>query len=256
MSTFSNTLFIGKVLLQLNKLDSTNSHALYLLSKNKPSEGTVITAWSQEQGRGQIGRSWKSEAGKNLTFSIIFYPLFLTARQQFTLNQAIALGVYDYVSQYVDNVKVKWPNDIYVNDKKICGILIQNVLSGVKIQSSVVGIGLNINQSDFDEDIPNPTSLILEKLTSFDLSKELESLCGKIEIRYLQLRAGNYTRLQNDYLQNLYRFQQEALYQYPEGAVFNGKIVGLSETGKLIIHHNKGEELFDVRELNFIINSV
>ena len=253
MSTFSNTLFVGKVLLELNKLDSTNSHALDLLSKNNPSDGTVISAWFQEQGKGQIGRKWQSEAGKNLTFSIIFYPTFLLAKRQFILNQAIALGVYDFANQYMTNVKIKWPNDIYVNDKKIGGILIQNVLSGANIQSSVAGVGVNINQSEFDASIPNPTSFFLETAQEYDLFTLLENLCQKIETRYLQVRAGNYSLLENDYFRNLYRFQEEALYQYPGGEIFSGKIVGLSETGKLKIHHKKGEELFDVRAVNFII---
>ncbi|MFT5165419.1 MAG: BirA family biotin operon repressor/biotin-[acetyl-CoA-carboxylase] ligase [Saprospiraceae bacterium] len=253
LSTFSNTLFIGKVFLTMEKLDSTNTHAIELLSKNNPSEGTVISAWNQADGRGQIGRKWQSEAGKNLTFSIIFYPDFLPAKQQFILNQAIALGVYDFVNRFLDNVKIKWPNDIYVGDKKICGILIQNVLSGMNIQSSVTGIGMNINQAEFDNSIPNPTSLFLETNTQFDLMPLLGIFCEKIETRYLQLRAGNYSLIQNDYLKNLYRFQEPSLFQYTEGEIFNGKIVGLMESGKLIIHHNKGEESFDMRQVIFLI---
>ena len=253
MSTFSNTLFVGKVFLELKNLDSTNTHAIKLLSKNNPSEGTVISAWNQANGKGQIGRKWQSEAGKNLTFSIIFYPEFLPAKLQFLLSQAIALGVYDFVSQFIGNVKVKWPNDIYVGDKKICGILIQNILSGMTIQSSVIGIGMNINQAEFDSNISNPTSLFLETNKEFELATLLEMLCKKVEARYLQLRAGNYALIQNDYLKNLYRFQEQSLFQYPEGEIFKGKIVGLTEPGKLIIHHNNGEEIFDLREVIFLI---
>jgi BirA family transcriptional regulator, biotin operon repressor / biotin---[acetyl-CoA-carboxylase] ligase len=253
LSTFSNTLFVGKVFLELQNLDSTNTHAIELLSKNKPSEGTVISAWNQVDGKGQIGRKWQSEAGKNLTFSIIFYPKFLPAKLQFLLSQTIALGVYDFVSQFIGNVKVKWPNDIYVGDKKICGILIQNMLSGVTIQSSVIGIGININQAEFDSNIPNPTSLSLEVNKEFELTLLLESLCEKVETRYLQLRAGNFALIQESYLKNLYRFQEQSLFQYPGGEIFSGKIVGLTESGKLIIHHNNGEEVFDLREVIFLI---
>jgi len=253
LSTFSNTLFVGKVLLKLNKIDSTNEHALKLLSKNKPSEGTVITAWSQEQGRGQIGRTWQSEPGKNLTFSLILYPTFLSAKRQFLLNQAIAMGVSDGINTFLSDVKVKWPNDIYVGNKKVCGILIQNILSGINIQSSVIGIGLNVNQIDFAKDLPNPSSLALIAQKEFDLLKVLETICEKIETRYLQLRGGNYNLIQKDYLKYLYRLQEESLFQYPEGEIFSGSIVGVSETGKLKIHHKKGEELFDIREVKFII---
>lgn len=253
MSTFTNTLFVGKVLLRINKLDSTNNYATSLLSKNKPSEGTVISAWAQEQGKGQIGRTWLTEPGKNLTFSIIFYPRFLAAKEQFILNQAIALGVFDYVKQICPNSKVKWPNDIYVNDKKICGILIQNTLSGAHIQTAIVGIGLNVNQQNFPENLPNPTSLRLETGQTFDRDQILESVCERIETRYLQVKANNYTLIHQEYLENLYRFQEEALFEYPEGATFSGKIVGISETGKLMIDHQKGTESFDVREVRFIL---
>ncbi len=253
MTTFSNTLFVGKVLLELNKIDSTNKHALKLLSKNKPSEGTVISAWNQEQGRGQIGRTWQSEPGKNLTFSIILYPTFLPAKKQFLLNQAIALGISDAISTFLPDVKVKWPNDIYIGNEKVCGVLIQNILSGTSIQSSIIGIGLNVNQTDFAKDLPNPSSLGLIAKKEFDLLQVLERLCEKIETRYLQLRGGNYDLIEKDYLKYLYRLQEESLFQYPEGEVFSGSIVGVSETGKLKIHHKKGEELFDIREVKFII---
>lgn len=253
MNTFTNTLFIGKVLLRVNKLDSTNTHAINLLSKNKPSDGTVISAWAQEQGRGQIGRTWLSEAGKNLTFSIILYPRFLAAKEQFLLNQAVALGVCDWVQRFCRAAQVKWPNDIYVKDKKIGGILIQNSLSGSTIQNAVLGIGLNINQTSFPDTLPNPTSLSLETAIQYDLDEALEGICEQIERRYLQLRAKNTSIIQRDYLGNLYRFQEEALYQYPEGGVFQGKIIGISPEGKLIIDHDKGTEQFDFRQVQFVL---
>lgn len=252
LSTFSNTLFIGKVLLQLNKIDSTNSHAVKLLSKSKPSEGTVISAWNQERGRGQIGRGWQSEPGKNLTFSIILYPTFLQANQQFLISQAVALGIYDALSNLVPDLKVKWPNDIYCGNKKLGGILIQNILFGTNIQSSIIGIGLNINQINFNKDLPNPVSLAIATQQEFDLSEILEKLCEKIESRYLQIRAGNYNLIRKHYLENLYRLQESALYQNEQGETFSGTIVGVSETGKLNIHHKKGEEFFDVREVKFL----
>ncbi len=252
MSNFNNTLFVGKVLIELNKTDSTNKYAINLSSKSNPSDGTVISAWFQTAGKGQNGSSWQSEAGKNLTFSIIFHPKFLPANQQFKLSQTISLGVSDFLNEYTSQVKVKWPNDIYVGDEKICGILIQNNLSGANIHSSIVGIGININQSTFEENLPNPTSLAIKTGNQFDLEKMLAELCEKIETRYIQLRAGNHALIQKDYLHHLFRFQETALYQYPDGEIFSGKIVGVSDAGKLKIHHQKGEELFDMKEVNFI----
>ena len=158
-----NTLFVGKVLVELPRLTSTNLYAQELLSKSKPSEGTVISTSDQYAGRGQIGSGWESEAHKNITLTFIFYPAFLPIRQQFQLTQAISLGVKDCIEHFVPkNVKIKWPNDIYINDKKTCGILIQNTLSGAQISSSIIGIGININQTHFQTNPPNPTSFKLE----------------------------------------------------------------------------------------------
>ena len=135
-----NTLFIGKVVIQLPKVDSTNLYAQSLVAKSKPSEGTVISTYNQRAGRGQIGRKWESEPGKNIAFSVILYPGFLAIRQQFLLNQMVSLAVLDLVAKYTEKaVKVKWPNDIYIEDGKVCGILIQNTLAGRRIQSSSGG---------------------------------------------------------------------------------------------------------------------
>ena len=254
MSTKNNTLFVGKVLLQMEELDSTNSYALELLSKNKPSEGTVISARNQTQGRGQIGSSWESEAGKNLTFSLILYPTFLTIKQQFLLNQVISLSLYDFISKKISNeVKIKWPNDIYVRNKKVAGTLIQNILSANKFQTSIIGIGVNINQTNFLSDAPNPTSLKIEAGKEFDLRDTIEALCGDIEKRYLQLRSDKSTIIQKDYLANLYRYQEAAIYQrLDNGEVFSGKIVGIEESGKLMIDHAKGQSSFSIKEVKFL----
>lgn len=253
MSNSLNTLFVGKVLLQFKELASTNTYAIELIAKNKPSEGTVISAWSQPQGRGQIGSKWESEAGKNLTISLILYPTFLPARQQFLLNQVISLAVRDFVATYLSSVTVKWPNDIYVKHKKIAGILIQNVLSSSSIQSSTIGIGININQRSFLPETSNPTALILETGHPHDLSTLLAELCEYLERRYLQLRAQQYSIIEKDYLQHLYRYQQEALYRRNiDSTIFSGKIVGLAPTGKLLIDHHGGQEAFDIREISFL----
>lgn len=186
----SNTLFIGKVFKQFAKLASTNDYALLLLSKSKPSEGTVISTLNQYKGRGQIGSTWESEAGKNINFSLILYPTFLPVKDQFQLNQAMSLGVRDFVAEYLLNpVKVKWSNDIFVKGKKVAGILIQNSIMGSQIRSSVIGIGINVNQTEFASNLPNPTSLKLEMGTDFDLVKLGAGLCQCLEQRYLKLNS-------------------------------------------------------------------
>ena len=216
MDTIENTLFLGKVHLQFPTLDSTNRYALNLISKSNPSEGTLISTDNQSAGRGQIGSKWESEAGKNLTLSIILYPQFLIPSQQFLLNQAISLGLYDFLSSYLPKgLKIKWPNDLYVEDRKIAGILLQNTLSSQKIQSSVAGLGTNINQTVFSKELPNASSLALENNREYALSKLFTPLCLALERRYLQLKSGRAHLLQQDYLQNLFRFMEEGLFRNP-----------------------------------------
>ncbi len=174
-----NTLFIGKVYLRFDELSSTNDHAAELLApehpshtKSKPAEGTVIRADSQSAGRGQFGSRWESAAGKNLTFSVILYPEWLEIEAQFYLSMAVALAVHNAVCEVYRGplpVQIKWPNDLYLGDQKMGGILIQNSLSGARIQSSIIGIGLNVNQLHFDPDLPNPVSLASASGHAFDL---------------------------------------------------------------------------------------
>jgi len=254
LSTNNNTLFIGKVLLELEEVDSTNSYAMNLLSKNKPSEGTVISAHDQTEGRGQIGSNWESEAGKNITISLFLYPSFLPIKQQFLLNQAMSLSVFDFISRFIKtDVKIKWPNDIVVNDKKIAGTLIQNILAGNHFQTSIIGIGINVNQTYFRSDVPNPTSLKLETKSENDLQNLVNLLCCDIEKRYLQLRADHSSIIQKEYLSNLYRYQEDAIYQRMDNdAVFSGKIIGVDESGKLLIDHTKGQSAFSIKEVKFL----
>ena len=254
LNTIKKTLFIGKNLLHFPMLASTNEHASLMLSKSKPPDGTVISTYNQHQGKGQSGSKWESEPDKNISITFILYPSFILARQQFLLNQAISLGVKDFTSMYINNgVKIKWSNDIYVNDNKIAGILIQNTLTGPNIHSSIVGIGININQSKFVSDAPNPTSLRLETLQNYSLDELTEILCWKIEIRYLQLRQNAFQQLKTDYLNCLYRYMEDALYQEPNGDVFQGRIIGIEDSGKLMLESKKGLRSYAMKEVKFII---
>jgi len=253
LNTIENTLFIGKVFLHFPRLDSTNQFATDYISKNNPSEGTVISTYCQDKGRGQIGSKWESTPDKNISLSVILYPTFVEIQQQFLLSQTISLGIFDFISKHLDrNIKVKWPNDIYVKDKKIAGTLIQNTLTANKFQSSVVGIGININQLAFLSDAPNPTSFKIETGKTYDLDEMVKDLCWSIEKRYLQLRSHQNQIIQQDYLNNLYRFMEDGLFQRPEGTIFNGKIVGVTEQGKLRLVHNKGEENFEIKGVKFL----
>lgn len=268
------TLIIGKNCIEVEKTDSTNSYLLRLAAEGPVFEGMVVVTPRQEQGRGQRGAGWESEPGKNLTLSILLQPSFLRPDEQFQLNKAVSLGVMEFVLHPTPRspqrgesqssifspfggdkrgglVSIKWPNDIYTGNKKIAGILIENSVSGNKLQQSVVGIGINVNQEKFSASLPNPTSLKLISGKEFDLKQCLEELCSCIEARYLELRAGHTQRLDADYLKHLYRFGELASYRY-KGEVLQASICGLTKTGKLILEKENGEGLeCDFKEVGF-----
>ncbi|MEY4903803.1 MAG: hypothetical protein RLZZ292_1618 [Bacteroidota bacterium] len=255
MDTINNTLFIGKFHERHEQLASTNLYALDLLAKSKPSEGIVISVSRQYDGRGQIGSSWESEAQKNVTMSVILYPTWLELRQQFTFNQSIALAVRDFVQACLPDKKVwvKWSNDIYVGNKKIAGILIQNTLSNQHFQASVVGIGLNVNQTTFISDAPNPTSLALESGSEYPIIDCIATLCSSLEFYYLQLKSGNWQAIHEKYLDFLYQKDEKCLYERSaDKSIFRGKIIGISALGKLEIDNGEAIEAFDIKEVRFL----
>ncbi len=251
----SNTLFIGKVLMEFPELPSTNLFATDLLSKSKPAEGTAISASFQTDGRGQIGSKWYGEPGKNLALSIILYPVFLSPVQQFFLSQAVALAVRDWLAETLEKpAHIKWPNDVYIGDLKIGGILIQNSISGTAMQSSVVGIGINVNQEVFDPSLPNPTSLKIEAGgREFDLKTVRDRLFQHLEQRYLQLKSGQTEALAAAYREGLYGLGIPGNFQRRDGSVFRGVITGTTLAGQLcVLDENGDESTFDLKAIQFI----
>jgi len=248
-----NTLFVGQVFLEYPTLSSTNSFAIEYLSKNNPSEGTVISTPEQTAGRGQIGSKWESEADKNINLSIILYPKFLMPRLQFALSQAASLAVRSFLEDYIsDDIEVKWPNDIYINNKKIAGILIQNTLSGSMIRNSVIGIGINVNQELFLSDAPNPTSLKILTQKNFDLDSLNQNLCWHVEKWYLRLKS-NQSYVEETYQAALYRKGKLALFEdMNTKSVFEGTIMETSTTGKLKIVTSGGVREFNMKEVRFL----
>ena len=250
-----NTLFVGKVSHHFDNLPSTNEHATLLLSKSTPSEGTLVITDNQTRGRGQIGSSWHSAPGENLTFSVILRPRFLLAREQFALNRAVSVAVCQAVSEILgQTVKVKWPNDIYVGDKKVCGLLIQNTISGTYIQNSIIGIGLNVNQKQFPTELPNPTSLSLEAGKQFELEEVLSLVCLHLEQAYLQLKNRQLGVARTAYRKLLFRRGENSLFEDTNGQQFRGSIVDVLENGRLQIESSDGEVLdFAAKEVSYII---
>lgn len=249
-----NTLFVGNVVQYFEVLSSTNTYATELLAKTTPSEGTVISAGFQEAGRGQIGSSWAASPGKNLLLSVILYPRWLAARQQFMLSQAVALAVADTISAVTGKVaEVKWPNDVYLEGKKLAGILIQNSLTGAYLQSAVVGIGLNVNETSFPIELPLASSLLLATGKRFDLTAVQQVLFQRLEQRYLQLKSRPHA-IKVDYLRRLYRYQEwHPFLEVATQSEFQGQIIGVQENGKLAIQKSdQSVQYFDLKEVQFL----
>lgn len=246
-----NTLFTGRQLIYLPACSSTNSVAQDLLIKNKATEGCVVVTDSQTQGRGQRGNTWEAEPHKNITLSLVLKPTFLGINQQFYLNICISLGVLDFVKNYLPpQSTIKWPNDLYYENNKIGGILIENSVSGHFLQHAIVGIGLNINQVSFLYMGASSFARITDKF--YGLSDLISDLLEKLEVRYLELKAGQLDKLKFDYLQSLFRFQEPHLYLI-QGKVTTGVILGIDETGRLSLDINNSVNYFDLKEIAFII---
>jgi BirA family biotin operon repressor/biotin-[acetyl-CoA-carboxylase] ligase len=248
---FANTLFIGQKLVFVPECHSTNSLASELASQSMLSEGTVVITSNQTAGRGQRGNTWATAAGLNLTFSILLKPTFIPLNNQFYLTIITSLAIADYLKeQSVATVKIKWPNDILVNKKKIGGILIENSIQKETIQQSIVGIGLNINQKNFT--IPTATSLNSVANKNFDLNTVLNSLLENFEKRYLQLRAGKLAELKGEYLENLFGIGERRTF-VSNDEKFEGTVDGITENGELTVSINEERKNYSLKEIGFVL---
>lgn len=240
----------------LEEVDSTNNEAVRRLGN--AANLTVLAAVHQTAGRGQRGNSWLTHSGENLTFSMILKfgneNLWqLKARDQFVVSVAVTLGISDYLEAEGIECRIKWPNDIYVRNKKICGILIENRLNGEDLSDSVVGIGLNVNQKDFPPQLLNPVSMSLLTGKDYDNRLELSKLCGKLLKRLSQIESKS--SLFNEYVCKLYRLGVFNEYvRCSSGELMKAKIVGVSESGLLRLETEKGELFeFAFKEISYVI---
>ncbi len=248
---------IGKSILELSRVDSTNAYANRLLSQGDLDEGTVIWAHDQFAGRGQHDNHWISEAGKNLTFTVVLKPTFLAPDLQFLLNKAVALGVVDFIRNSIGpisspEVSIKWPNDIYIHGKKVGGILIEHKIMGSALVTSLAGIGVNINQTDFASHLPNPVSLIHMLREEMELRDALQELCGFIDQRYVTLQKYGSANLDLDYHHCLLGFDQWRYFSC-SGERMEGKITGVDNIGRLLVE-TRSDELrhFNHKEIEYV----
>lgn len=232
---------IGKKIIKRESLVSTNDYASELIKTEGIAEGTVVTAGYQTGGKGQHGNTWFGDTGKNLYFSIILYPGKLRIENQFYLSMAISLGVFDALSALFDSISLKWPNDIYYQDKKLGGILIENSVEGAFIKSSVAGIGINVNQQNFPSSLPNPVSVFQITGKESDMTSLLNIILKYIDERYQLLLKSESSKLKDDYLKILYKYDTYCQFE-ANGEIFSAKITDIKSTGELVIETTDGDK--------------
>lgn len=244
-------------------VDSTNTRLM--AEKDSIPDRSVYAAMFQTAGRGQKGNRWESKAGENLTFSILLKPAGIPAGDQFIISQIVALGVLDYVESHGVKASIKWPNDIYAGDRKICGTLIENTLNNNTIASTIAGIGLNMNQRVFDPSLPNPTSLALETGMSFDVKEELPKLLDCI-FKYYEQIDSPYARngFDEKYLSRLYRrgqwhlFEELPASEIPaekrSGLRIEARVLGIDAEARLLLEHRDGTlHSYGFKEIKYVI---
>jgi len=246
-------MVVGSNVRHCEKVSSTNTVAAAMLRESPPAEGTVITASYQESGRGQPGNSWESEPGKNLLMSVILYPVMVTPADQFIISRMISLAVCDLVSKYTSLARIKWPNDIYVGDDKIAGILIENSIMGTTLGSTIAGIGLNVNQIVFRSGAPNPVSLCQVTGHEHDLPTVINELIASLDRRYVMVIKGERTPLETEYHDALYRAGEWHRYSDNDGE-FTGMIEKVMADGMIAVRKRNGTRyLYAFREIDYIL---
>lgn len=243
---------IGKHIIRLHSIESTNNYANSQLRSNQVAEGTVFLAYEQSAGRGQRTNFWESEPGQNLTFSLVVYPHFLDIRRQFLLSKAVTLGIYRALAKYVDNLRIKWPNDIYAGNQKLGGILIENSIMYSSIKSAVIGIGINVNQTHFLSKAPNPVSLKTLTNQEYDCELVMSEILSQIDFYYSMLQKGEQEFIDLEFISVLYRLHEKHWFR-SENETFEGQITGVNEIGQLLIQKENGQVLdFHFKEVEFL----
>lgn len=247
---FAKTLFLGKSVVYLPHCHSTNDVARTLDKSGTLKEGTVVMTDYQEKGKGQQGNVWVSEDGKNLLFTLILKPETWPATRQFYLNALISLALLKTVRSFLKDAKVeiKWPNDIYTNDRKLAGILIETTIKGADLESVYCGIGLNINQLHFS--LPTATSMQLIAGHSFDRDDVLQQFLLTLEQDY-PLQEAKRSALFTQYQQQL-RWRNEPHTFHMNNVEKRGAIQGVDEAGRLVILTEEGLQTFGMKEIRFL----
>ena len=252
---------------------STNDDA----RDEKYHEGDVVWADFQTAGRGQRGHEWHSRKGENLTFSVVLEPTFVPVAEQFSVSEVVALSLVDMLAEYGIEARIKWTNDIYVGDKKLVGILIEHSLASASLRRTIVGVGINVNQTEFDTALPNPVSMAQLLGKELDTEEVLRNFLTHLQSNYNALREmqnaelkiqnsdncqlsivncqlNNDCALHKRYNELLYRLNEWHTYALPSGEKFSAKILGTAPNGALRLEDKEGEiKDYLFKEVEFII---
>ncbi len=246
---------IGEPFIELPSVDSTNIYAMQQAHARLAIPGTVYFAYEQTGGKGQRAKSWQTEKGKNLVMSAVIKPPLIEIEQLFLLSAATALACCQFYKSFCgDETAIKWPNDIYWNDRKAGGILIENVIRGRSWEYAIIGIGMNINQTAFDKSLPNPVSLKQITGKNFNIIKIAKELCGVLDFYMERLITGDGKGILNDYNDVLYKKGQEVILNIAEQEV-KGVLTGVNEKGELIFSSQE-EKLIAFGEAEWIITKM
>lgn len=240
---------IGRKIIFKETLDSTNNYAANLLERGELAHGTVIMSGEQTAGRGQRGTTWAAEPYKNLIFTCFIEYDNLSVENQQAITHLVSLSLVGALNSHSISAQIKWPNDIYVNGRKIAGILIENQLEQQRCKSSIIGIGLNINQTEFGG--LNATSMQLELGREVSIDSFAMSVIEKLQENYTILQSYGIQILRNKYLENLWRIGVWSHFEDQDGA-FEGKILGTESSGMLLMERKDGVKSYDLKEIKWL----
>lgn len=240
-------------IIKLNAIESTNSYLKDLMQSTSLENYTVVVAENQTHGRGQMGEVWEVEAGKSLTFSVLVWCEDFDIGSQTYFNMCVSLACSKVLKRHVAaTIKVKWPNDIMAEKDKIAGILIENTIRGNTVVSSVVGIGINVNQIHFPEHLKGVSSLSQIEKKEFNKEDLMHELLHEIHQQVCEFEKSAFESIKKQYLEALFEFQKPRMFETAFGEQFLGKITDVNSTGQLVVEtSDKKTREFGIKEIKF-----
>ncbi len=240
-------------IIKVNAIDSTNSYLRNMCNEEFVTDYTTIVTQEQTNGRGQIGTVWSSEKGKNLMFSVFKDLNTLSIEDSFYVSIVTSLSIQKALNEAnIPNLKIKWPNDILSEKNKICGILIENVIKNRELSSCIIGVGLNVNQTEF-KNLPTASSLKLTTGKHYNLDELLTNIVNQMKLYFIRLDKGELSELKKEYEAELFRKNKPSTFKNAEGDMFSGFIKGISNSGKLkVLLEDEITKEFDLKEITLL----